>query len=181
MDTPANPRDPIHLCDKCYTQVDPDDQFCNSCGYPLKGTKEEKENFRPIPVKPGLNRKEYEKWLTDAANTLYYLTGAFVLGGVILFYKVKDEPDVLGYVLPNIILAIVFLALGGYAHKNPLACIISGLVLYIIIQIIDIIADPVSFASPVTIAIKIAIIAFLVKGIKSAIEGEKLRKDNNLA
>ncbi|MGZ3776026.1 MAG: zinc-ribbon domain-containing protein [Mucilaginibacter sp.] len=180
MDTATNPGNQICLCDKCYTKVDPDDQFCNSCGYPLKGTKEEKERFRPVAIKPGLDRREYEKRLKDAVNTLYYLTGVFVLGGVILFFQVKDEPDVLTYILPNIILAIVFLALGGYAHKKPLACITSGFVLYIIIQILNIVDNPASFASPITIAIKIAIIAFLIKGIKSAIEGEKLRKDNNL-
>jgi hypothetical protein len=180
MNTLANSHNPIHLCDKCYTKVDPDDQFCNSCGFPVKGTNEEKEKFRPVPVKPVFNRKEYEKRLKDAANTLYYLTGAFVLGGVILFFQVKDEPDVLSYILPNIILAIVFLALGGYAHKKPLACIASGLVLYIIVQILNIVDNPESFASPVTVAIKIGIIAFLIKGVKSAIEGEKLRKDNNL-
>jgi hypothetical protein len=179
MDSPTNQSSQISLCDSCFTRVDPDDRFCNSCGYPLKGTKEEKEKFRPIPIKPVLNRREYEKRLRGAANTLYYLTGVFVLGGAILFFQVKDEPDVLGYVLPNIILAIVFLALGGYAHKKPLACITSGLVLYIIIQVLNIVNDPESFISPITLVIKIAIIGFLIKGIKSAIEGEKLRKDNN--
>ena len=49
-----------------------------------------------------------------------------------------------------------------------------------IIQIMNIVSDPSSFASPITIAVKTGIIAFLIKGIKSAIEGEKLRKDNNL-
>jgi len=180
MDTATNPRNPISLCDKCYTQVDPDDQFCNSCGFPLKGTKEEKEKFRPIPVKPKLNRREYEKRIKDATNTLYYLAGVLVFWDIILFFAVKDDPDVLSYVIPDVILAIVFLTLGGYAHNNPFTCIISGIVLYIIIQIMNIVSDPSSFASPITIAVKTGIIAFLIKGIKSAIEGEKLRKDNNL-
>ena len=97
-----------------------------------------------------------------------------------MFFQVKDEPDVLSYILPNIILAIVFLALGGYTHKKPLACIVSGLVLYVIIQIMDIVNDPQSFASLITIIVKIAIILYLVKGIQSAIEIDRIKKQNNI-
>jgi hypothetical protein len=80
--------------------------------------------------------------------------------------------------LTNLILAFVFLALGGYAHKKPLACIVSGLCLYVIVIILNAIADPATIARGALV--KILIIGYLVKGIKSAIEIEKIKKEHNI-
>jgi len=180
MDNTAAQPNKISLCESCYTKVEPEDRFCNSCGYPLKGTEDEKRNFRPTLTDPILNMRDYANRLQNAANTLYYLTGVFVLSALILFFQTKDQADGLTDVILNIILAMIFLALGGYTHKKPLACIISGLALYIIIQVLNIIIDPVSFASPIVLIVKIVIIGFLIKGIRSAIEIERIRKENNL-
>jgi len=180
MDNTTVQPNKISLCESCYTRVSPEDQFCNSCGYPLKGTEDEKRNFRPSLIDPVLKRRDYENRLQNAANTLYYLTGIFVLSGLILFFETKDQPDGLTDVILNIILAMIFLALGGYTHKKPLACIVSGLALYIIIQVLNIIIDPVSFASPIILIIKIVIIGYLIKGVRSAIEIEKIRKQSNV-
>src|SRR5258708_11560397 len=158
MDITTNQINKPHLCDSCFTRVDENDQYCNSCGYPLKGTEEDKIKFKAIPIARVLNRRDYEERLQNAANTLYFLTGLFVLSGIISFFQNKDEADGLSYILPNIILAIVFLVLGGYTHKKPLACIISGFVLYIIIEILNAIGDPQSFASPISLIIKVVII-----------------------
>jgi len=82
-------------------------------------------------------------------------------------------------VIPNLVLAVVFLALGGYTHKKPLACIISGLSLYIIVLILFFIDNPASLAYGVIV--KIVIIGYMIKGIKSAIEIEKIKKEHNIA
>jgi len=77
-------------------------------------------------------------------------------------------------VIPNLVLAVVFLALGGYTHKKPLACIISGLSLYIIVLILFFIDNPASLAYGV-------IVKIVIIGIKSAIEIEKIKKEHNIA
>jgi len=174
------PINPTIYCYACASKIDIDDQFCNSCGCPAYGTSEEKEKFRTAHLKSIFKGRDYEKRIKQATNTLYWLTGAIVLEDAILFFDIKDEPDVLNYVLPDIILAMVFLALGGYANKKPLACIISGLVLYIIIQLLNVITDPASFVSPIALVIKVAIIAFLINGVKSALEVDKIKKRNNI-
>jgi hypothetical protein len=180
MDNIISQFNKVCLCESCYTRVDPEDQFCNHCGYPLKGTEDEKRNFKPIFTDPTLNRRDYDKRLQNAANTLYYLTGVFVLSGIIVFFQTRNGPDGLDEILASIFLGMIFLALGGYTHKKPLASVMSGLALYIIIQILNIIADPESFISPITLVIKIVIIGFLIKGVRSAIEIEKIKKENNL-
>ena len=178
MDTTDNQTAEKIFCDACYVKVDSNDQFCNECGYPLKGTKEEQNVFKARQAVNSIDIVDYNKKLRQAANTLYYLSGIFVLSGIIQFFVNKDDPAVLAYVLPSIILAIVFLALAGYTKKKPLACIICGFSLYVIVQILNAIADPKTIASG--ILIKIIIIGFLIKGIKSAIEIDRIKKESNL-
>jgi hypothetical protein len=86
---------------------------------------------------------------------------------------------VLAYVLPNLILAILFLALAGYSRKKPLVCLVCGLCLYVIVQVLMLIDDPARIAYG--IIFKIAIIGYMINGIKSAIEIEKIKKENNIA
>ena len=85
----------------------------------------------------------------------------------------------MGLTLPILILAILFLCLGGYSRKKPLACIICGLSLYVIVQILFLIADPLSLLRG--IIFKIVIIGYLIKGIQSALELENFKKENNIA
>ncbi|MDB5147523.1 MAG: zinc-ribbon protein, partial [Mucilaginibacter sp.] len=121
----------------------------------------------------------YNKTLRQAGNTLYYLAGVFVFSGLLYFFMHKDQPEILAVVITNIIMAAIFLVLGTYSKKKPLACIISGLSLYVIVQVLNAIVDPISIAQG--IIIKIVIIGYMIKGIKSAMEVEKIRKENNIA
>ncbi|HJP63349.1 MAG TPA: hypothetical protein VJ844_07890 [Mucilaginibacter sp.] len=179
MDITTNPADGTALCNSCFTKIDLDDQFCNNCGYPLKGTPEEQRIFQSTRVVNEIDMADYKKKLTNAANTLYYLCGIFVIYGLITFFLKKDDDDVLAYVLPNFILAIVFVALGGYTKKKPLACLISGFSLYIIVLILNAVNSPATLIQG--IIVKVIIIGFLVRGIKSAIEVDRIKKENNLA
>ncbi|WP_143014033.1 hypothetical protein [Mucilaginibacter pineti] len=122
---------------------------------------------------------EFNKTLKSATMSLYYLAGIFVISGLISFFMNKDNADVLAIVLPNFILAILFLVLGSFSRKKTLACLVSGLSLYIIVQVLNAIADPVSIGRG--IIMKIIIIGYLINGIKSAINIEKIKKENNIA
>jgi hypothetical protein len=166
-------------CHACYAKGTADDVYCTNCGYPLKGTEQEQRNFILQKSFVTIDLATFKERLQKAANTLYYLAGVFVFYGIITFFIRKDDPDVLALVLPNLILAVLFLALGGYTNKKPLACIISGLCLYVIVQILNFIGNPASIAFG--IIFKILIIGYMIKGIKSAIEIERIKKENNIA
>jgi len=170
---------PDECCAACDTAVLNDDIYCNNCGYPLKGSEQEQKSFILKREWAGIDIASFSKRLKSAANKLYYLAGVFVLYGIIVFFLKKDEEDVLAYVLPNLILAVMFFALGGYSMKKPLACMVSGLCLYAIVLILNFIANPAKIASG--IIFKIVIIGYLIKGIKSAIEIEKIKKEHNIA
>jgi hypothetical protein len=169
------------LAERCYycsTEVVNDDVFCTNCGYPLKGSELDQKTFVARKNNVSIDLVAFDKRLKNAANSLYYLAGAFVVFGFIYFFLKMNDPDVLAYVLPNFILAIVFLVLGAYSMKKPLACIVSGLSLYVIVLILNAAANPASIFGG--IIWKVIIIGYLIKGIKSAIEIEKIKKENNL-
>jgi hypothetical protein len=121
----------------------------------------------------------YNKTLKQAGTTLYFLAGVFILSGLVYFFMHKDEEDVVAVVITDLIMAAMFLVLGAYSKKKPLACLISGLSLYVIVQLLNAIVDPISIARG--IIIKIVIIGYMIKGIKSAMEIEKIRKEKHIA
>jgi hypothetical protein len=167
------------LCAYCSTKTQDEDTFCTNCGYPLKGTEEDQKNFVTQRSFNEIDIVDLNKKLKTAGTSLYYLAGLFVISGFFNFFINKDSPEVLAIVVPLFILAILFLVLGAFSGKKPLACLISGLSLYVIVQILFAIDDPVNLAKG--IIIKIAIIGYLIKGIKSAIDIEKIKKENHIA
>jgi hypothetical protein len=166
-------------CAACYSAVADTDVYCTNCGYPLKGSEKEQSDFILKKDIAGIDIASYNKRLKAAANSLYYLAGLFMVISIIVFFVRKDDPDVIGLVIPYLILAFIFLALGGYTHKKPLACIVSGLSLYVIEIVINAIDNPATIISG--IILKIVIIGYLVRGIRSAIKIEKIKKENNIA
>lgn len=166
-------------CAYCNTQAKPEDTFCTQCGYPLKGTEAEQNIFISARQVEEIDLFTYNKTLRQASNTLYYLAGIFILSGLAYFFIHKDEEDVVTVVITDLIMAAIFLVLGAYSKKKPLACIISGLSLYVIVQVLNAIIEPISIAKG--IIIKIVIIGYMIKGIKSAMEIEKIRKEKHIA
>jgi hypothetical protein len=170
---------PVEECHACYVKVSNDDFFCPNCGYPIKGTEKDQKDFVLKREMAGIDLESFNLLLKKAANTLYYLAALFVFYAIVTYFLKKNDPYVLAMVIPNLVLAVVFLALGGYTRKKPLACIVSGLSLYIIVLILFFIDNPASLAYGVIV--KIAIIGYMIKGIRSAIEIEKIKKEHNIA
>ena len=163
-------------CPACSNTISVNDVFCQNCGYPLQGEEQEQKNFLLNREIAQIDLDGYHKKIIRARNWFYYLAGLFTVIGLITFFKNKDSEDVLVIAIPEFILSVCFLVLGSYSIKKPLACIISGLCLYIIVQILNFIADPALIARG--IVFKIFVIAMLINGIKSAIEIEKIRKEH---
>jgi hypothetical protein len=173
--TPA----PIERCESCFTEIRNDDIYCANCGYPVRGTALEQKTFISKKNIANFDLVAFKKRINKAGNTLFCLAGIFLLGGLINFFSMKDDPNVLAVVVPSLMLAVLFLLLGEYSKKKTLACFISGLCLFIIVQLLNILNDPkIDFLYIILIVV---IIVFLVMGIKSAIDIEKIKKEHNIA
>jgi len=73
---------------------------------------------------------------------------------------------------------VIFLGLGFWCKKQPLGAIISALILYIMVQLIAIIQNPLNIISG--IIVKVIIIIYLIKGMNSALQAQKIKKELNL-
>jgi hypothetical protein len=170
---------PIEQCAACNVQVLNNDEYCCNCGYPLKGAEQDQKDFILKKDFARVDVAEFNKRINKAGNYLYYLAFFFTFSSIITFFARRNDPELLGMIVPLLVLAVVFLGLGWYSKQKPLACIISGLALYIIALLLIYINNPSRIASG--ILFKIIIIGYLIKGIKSAIEIEKVKKEHNIA
>ena len=164
------------FCSSCNTLTLNNEAYCQNCGFPLLGSEKEQQDFLLTREIAQIDLDGYQQKIIKARNWFYYLAGLFTVFGIFVFFKNKDSEEVLALAIPQFILGIVFLVLGSYSIKKPLACIVSGLSLYIIVQILIAIQSPISIASG--IILKIIIIGVLIRGVKSAIEIEKIRKEH---
>jgi hypothetical protein len=173
---PAPP--PIIRCEACFKEVVENDVYCSSCGYPLKGALHEQQAFVSKINKADFDLVAFKKRIKKAGRALFYLSGIFIAGAIFSLFKMKDDPDITAISIRGFIIGAIFLVLAEYSKKKMLACFISGLCLFVIVQLINILSNP-EFDLYYAVFI-VAIIVYLVIGIKSAIEIEKIKKEHNL-
>jgi len=170
---------PLHenttaFCNSCNTAVSNADAFCNNCGYPLHGTEQEQMDFISNRTYKEIDLEDYNKQIKKAGMALYLIAAFALLWGIILYATSKELAILLG----SLIICIIFVALGAWSRRKPLAAILSGAALYAILIILSAIDNPITIVSG--IIWKVLIIGAFIRGIKSAIEAEKIKKELNL-
>ncbi len=173
--TPSEPA----LCASCYANVAEADAFCDNCGYPIKGTEEEQQFFKNNRIVKEIDLADYQTKIIKAGNKLFWIAGFFAFGGFIMFLTSKDdqETNVNGLIV-CLVISFIFVALGAWSRKKPLAALVSGAALYGIVVILAAISNPLTIISG--IIWKIIIIGAFVQGIKAAIEADKIKKEFNI-
>ena len=161
-------------CKSCSAPATADDQFCADCGYPLQGTEADQKKFLMDKSYKELNLDEAKRQVKRARNAMYYVAGATMLGGLI-FYGTNKDGNLL---LVNTILAALFAAIGLWCTRMPLAGVITGTSLYALIFILNTVASPLTILSG--IIFKIFIVGCFIRGIKAALESDKLKKELNI-
>jgi len=166
-------------CPVCRTIVDAEDIFCNNCGYPRKGTEHEQRMFllKWNTKKSKLERANKKLW--QATNTLFIigaLIGILALGNCFLGYTALRGD--FGQMISQVTLAVTFVALGFWCKIRPLPAILCGISLYLLLQIMYVILSPHTIVNG--IVLKLFFIGFLINGIFSALEAEKLKKEMNV-
>jgi hypothetical protein len=178
MDTTITPAGEVAFCDSCSSQVNHEDQFCTNCGYPLKGTEEDKHKFLMDRNYKEVNLDEANRNIKKSSYALFYIAGVMALVGLIQYGTAGNAADKNAVLLVNVILAAIFAAIGFWCRVKPLAAIISGAALYALIQILNAMVDPVTIVKG--IIFKIFVVVLFIRGIKAAIEADKLKKDLNI-
>lgn len=99
---------------------------------------------------------------------IYVAAGLFFVSGLITFSATDDYATL----LVNLVICVIYLILAVWSSRNPFAAILTALLIYLTIQLINVMTIPGSLFSG--IIIKIVIIAAFVKGIRAALEARGL-------
>lgn len=168
-------------CAVCNSHVPEADAFCTSCGYPVKGTETEQQYFISERNAREIDLESFQKAVNVASRTLFVIATFTAAFGVILYFvSSQNHTDQFAgaTLVVNLILAALYLGLGLWSKSKPVAALISGLSLYLIVQVVSAIGNPMSLATG--IILKIIYIGYFIKGIKSAMEAERVRKQYNM-
>jgi hypothetical protein len=177
QETPA-PETTAAECKCCFVKINTTDSFCQACGFPLKGTDDEQRQFFTHRNYGHMEMDSLKGKIKSAGTTLYVLAGVFLIYGLIYFFLQRNGDNAPALLITNAAVAVIFLLLGYWSEKKPLAAIISGMSLYILVQLLAAFDDPLSILKG--IILKVIIISYLIKGLTSALEAEKIKKQYNL-
>ncbi|MEJ2003611.1 MAG: zinc ribbon domain-containing protein [Cyclobacteriaceae bacterium] len=155
-------------CSKCNTPIPGDDVFCQSCGYPERGTEDQQRSYNLRISSRKRLLADAEKKVSHGKTALLVLAGLMVLYGLIMFVTSDDVPTLIS----ALILSVIYVGLAIWSVKNPFGAMLTGLIVYITLWAVDILIDP-SFIYR-GILIKIIIISVFIKGLKSAREARAL-------
>lgn len=157
------------ICKCCETEIAESDDFCSECGFPLKGTEKEQGKHIGKYVVGALDEESGKSGVKKSKNALLIIAGILVASGI---WVSKGGGEAGAFiVVTNIVLAVIFAFLAMWSEKNPFSAFLTALILFISLQILFLLADPLSIISG--ILFKFVIIFFLVNGITSA---AKLKK-----
>jgi len=178
MSSPSFTPAPDANCPSCVAQVFQSEAVCKNCNYPLQGTPDEQQQFlneREIAL---IDFDAHEKQISQAGKTLYWIAGLNLVSVLMLLGVVNHYNNKLGLLLGfEVAMSVVFVGLGYWSRSKPTTALITGLCLYSLIQLLAAIGDPASLVKG--IIFKIFIIIYLIRGIKSSIEADKMIKEHS--
>ena len=166
----------IHDLTTCYycksTGLKESDMFCPNCGFPQRGGQDKMKSFIWNIKNKKTLLEEQKKAVNKARNILYILAGLNLLFGLILgVFTGLDIPVLIGCVLA----AGIYFILGLWSRKQPFPAILSGLFVYIVIQVMGAIADPDTLYKG--IPLKIVFISGFIYGYKGVKDSKKLETE----
>lgn len=165
------------FCPACFVAITPDSVFCDGCGYPHKGTDEEQTFFMSERNARALDLEEQDKKISKATSALKWVGGLTAVYGFVLYLMPGLETDKSTILVVNLLLGVIYFCLGIWGQQKPMAAIVTGFSLYVIVQILSAIVEPESMIKG--IILKVIIVVIFVKGINAVIEAERIKKEHN--
>jgi hypothetical protein len=176
LEPALQPATPL-ACNHCTNHVSESDTFCQQCGYPVRGTEEQVNEFNYKVGYKQMQLNDSHTGVRKGRNSLYVVAGIFAVYGLVYYFMNEQAENAAALLLTNIMLSVVFLLLGFWSMKKPIAALISGLALFVAIHLLNLIVEPATIFQG--IIMKVLVIIYLVRALRSAFEAEKISKDLN--
>lgn len=166
----------ISHCPHCSAELgDKETKFCQSCGYPARGSSQEQSNFkRKIQLQKEV-LADAQKKVKRVSLMLYILGGINLVVGIFLLNMelgFDSEMKILGWA--TLINAAVLIACGLWVKKKPVTGVLVAFSFYLVIQIAGAVIDPSTIFQG--IILKIIILAIFIRGLKSAYDYKEYQK-----
>lgn len=160
-------------CTNCGSKVEEGNTFCSNCGFPARGTDEEKNKFlHRIKLKKDVV-KDAEKKIKSVKTMLYILAGLNVVIGLFFVFGSNaylNFADGIGFLIAG----LVFIGCAIWVNKQPLMGVLAAFGFYLFIQVLGAIVDPTTIFKG--IILKIIIIGVFIKGVNSARDAKKYKE-----
>ncbi len=160
----------LKICFYCDTSPLPESAFfCPSCGFPQRGTEAEQRRFILNKKQLDKNVKETEASISIARIVLF---GLGLLSAGVGVWLLNNEDRLGG--ITQLVVAIIYVALGLWAAKKPFPALLTGLIVYLTFLLLSVIINPATLFSG--IIIKIAVASSLIYGMRAVKRAEYMRK-----
>lgn len=168
-------------CPHCGAMYEPDESFCSKCGKAVTGAVSGpriigSSGLAGSQVGKELQSQELKKSMNKAFVTLLVVGILQLIIGVVVAALGGLGPGTSGTIAAAMVIGIgvVFLGMAVWARWQPMAAAITGLSVYVLLWIVDIIADPAMAVRG--IIMKIVIIGALISAIKAGAQYRKLKQ-----
>ena len=114
----------------------------------------------------------------NAAITFYIIAGLLLLTGLVDFFRYADSDD---SVLALAIfggLTVVYIILGSWSMKKPVAAITTGLLLYVTLIVLEALGN--SAALYKGLLVKAIVVGVLIRALINALNAEKIKKGHKI-
>jgi len=166
---------PCPACSAPYEEIDVN---CNGCNYPLQGNEQEKDHFTSEREVKQIELSELSDKVNSARKSLFIIAGLDAIFAIIMYLSSKNEAEKLTNLISEAVIVTIFFVLGIWAKKKTKTALITGLIIFVTLHLLNALFDPMSLLSG--IIFKIIIIAYLIKGIKATSQSDKLKKELNI-
>lgn len=152
-------------CKCCKTTVTENDSFCPNCGFPLKGTIEEQGEFIGKFLTKKNEEQEWKRQVNNARTTLAVVGVLMIVTGGFYGLMNRNSGGEIIFVV-NLIIGLIYFFLSWWSNKNPFGAILTGLIIFISIYLLQAFINPSSLIEGVII--KVVVVTYMINGVVSA-------------
>ena len=172
-------------CPHCQAEVASDSLYCSACGmavrvaHPEPRVVNELKGMATSFAGQSIQGDMLVKKMKTAFRTLLVLGLLMTLsGGLLIVAAILGSPQNQGFLLvgvPLLILGIGYLGLAIWSRRQPFEAALTGLIIYVALNLLGIAMNPLSIAD--AILIKIIVIVTLVNAVRAGLAHRRVARE----
>jgi hypothetical protein len=141
-------------------------KYCPFCGYPQNGTEEERGAFLREIGREQQRASIGQDRVNKARNASFWVAGLNMIPYIILGQAV--------YIVVGLVISLMFVGLALWSKKQPYPAILTALALYVLLNVLAAIEDPMNIIRGVVV--KVLVLSALFYALRSLKQGATERK-----